>query len=167
MPLSYRYPQVPHPSCFFTNASGVQIKNVLVPLVQRNDELPVDSSATQAAIPALDSQTDCSFRIYRLDRRIGALDAYSKRTYLIDDDVVADLPPRLLEPHVHGVQPVAVIDVFTGSKGARVDRVADLSLFFGRTEISVTAVSRSTGKKTSASIKWEGSGQLAVPASPR
>ncbi len=160
---SYRpavHDPVPHPSCFFTNDSGIQVRNILVPLVQRNDDVAVDHSVGRSVVPSHDTQTDISFRIYRLDRRICEVSDGSKRTYLIDDELAATLPPRMQQLHVSGVQPVATVNVAIGGRGTRIDREATMQMFFGRTEISVVASSRNTGETKKANISWDGSGSL-------
>lgn len=165
---SYRpavHDPVPHPAYFFINDSGTQVRNVLVPLVQRNDDVSVEHWVTRNVVPSSDAQTDISFRIYRLDRRICEVSDTSKRTYLLDDALMSEVPARMAQLHVAGVQPVATVAVSIGSRGARMDREATLKLFFGRTEIEVHASSRATGESTRATIRWDGSGSLAAMGS--
>lgn len=156
---------VPHPSYFFINDSGTQVRNILVPLVQRNDDVAVDHSVTRNVVPSQDSQTDISFRIFRLDRRIGEVNDSSKRTYLLDDVVLSELPNRMKQLHVSNTSPAAAINVNIGSRGSRLDREASLQIFFGRSEIGVVASSRTTGETKRATITWDGSGTLAATGS--
>jgi hypothetical protein len=149
------------------NDGGTQVKNILVPLAQRGDEVPVDHAVSRKVLPSHDHQTDISFKVYRLDRRICEVSETTKRTFLLDDSIADDVSAKVRDLHVAGLSPAATVDVNIGKKGSRLDREAKVEIYFGRTEVSVTASSRIPGEIKRASIRWDGSGVLAADGSGR
>ena len=54
---------VPHPSYVISNASGQWVDNVLVPLVQLGDDIPVSKSVEQEVSPVRDGQSTVNFKV--------------------------------------------------------------------------------------------------------
>jgi hypothetical protein len=63
---------VPHPSYLISNSSGTWVDNVLVPLVRKGDEVPVDHVVEQEVSPVRDGQGTVNFILYRIVRGRGA-----------------------------------------------------------------------------------------------
>lgn len=121
---------VPHPSYLIVNSSGTWVNNVLVPLVQRNDNVPVDMEVTQEVAPVRDGQTNVNFVLYKVDRRLPPMGPATARTFVITKTVADAAPPRMLEAHVPESAGVATVSVLVGG-GASINTRATLSLFFG------------------------------------
>lgn len=145
---------VPHPSYLVINSSGTWVDNVLVPLVQKNDDVAVEYKCDQEVAPVRDGQTTVNFVLYRTARRLPPIAPGVRRTYVITDAVAKAAPPRLLEAHVPESAAVAKLSVLTGGGPAASTR-ATLSLFFGRTEIQAIAVSKSTGDRRKVAISFD------------
>ena len=146
---------VPHPSYIISNSSGTWIDNVLVPLVRKGDDVPVEHSVEQEVAPVRDGQGSVNFVLYRIDRRLPELTPTQSRTYVITAEVAASVPPSLLALHVPRSAAEATLSVLTGSGTAASTR-ASCTLFFGKTEITANAASKTTGDKKKVLVKWEG-----------
>ena len=59
---------VPHPNYVITNATGQWVDNVLVPLVQLGDEIPVSHSVQQEVSPVRDGQVTVNFKLCAYER---------------------------------------------------------------------------------------------------
>ena len=145
---------VPHPSYVISNASGQWVDNVLVPLVQLGDDIPVAQSVEQEVSPVRDGQTTVNFNIYRLDRRLD-FGPTAPRTYVITDAVARAAPAHLVAAHVPERTVIAKLAVNVGGGRSAATR-ATVSLFFGRTELSAKAISKTTGDERKVSLNFEG-----------
>ena len=54
---------IPHESYLIRNSSGTWVDNVLVPLIQLNDDIPVDHVVGQEVMPLRDGQTTVNFNV--------------------------------------------------------------------------------------------------------
>ena len=151
---------VPHPSYMVHTARGTYVDNVMVPLVQKNDEVGSTEARTTKADPLRDGQTTVSFRLYGLDRRLPPLTDDTPRSYLITERVAGGVPESALEQHVPASATVGSVTVNTGGGPARTS-MCTLSLFFGRTEIRAQATATATGERKQVAISWEGAGARA------
>lgn len=78
----------------------------------------------------------------------------ARRTYVITDDVARTAPAHLVASHVRESSTVANLMVNVGG-GRSADTRATVSLFFGRTEITAKAVSKTTGDSRNVVIDWD------------
>jgi hypothetical protein len=154
---------VPHPSYVITNSTGTWVDNVLVPLVQLGDDVPVSHSVQQEVSPVRDGQTTVNFVLFRLDTRMPPLQAGAPRTYVITDEVAQRAPPALIAKHVREAAAVSRLTVNVGG-GMIASTRATVSLFFGKTEISAEAYSKQTGDRRNVTIDWSGGGLRASGA---
>lgn len=88
-----------------------------------------------------------------------AISTSSRRTYVITDEVKRSAPAHLVAAHVSEAAAVAKLIVNVGG-GRSADTRATVSLFFGRTEITASAVSKTTGDARKVVIDWEKSSAL-------
>lgn len=194
-----------------SSSGGKYARNVLVPLVQRGDEIATDMSVQQEVCPLLDSQIDVTFDLYRLDCRLPPLDGKFRRTFVYDDDLPeppaehlqlckdeagmvkalaqlksglnklvkavgrrqkarlraggaltdsaaaeAGLPDYLPFVKLHDRLATVSVDIgTTADHPGRNGRLATLSLFFGRTEITTVATAKNSGAKREVTITYE------------
>jgi hypothetical protein len=150
---------VPHPSYVITNATGTWVDNVLVPLVQLGDDVPVAHSVEQEVSPVRDGQATVNFALYRLERRMAPCTSAVPRTYVITDVVAKAAPAHLLAAHVPYSSAIARLSVNVGG-GASASTRASVSLFFGRTELTADAHSKMTGDRRKVTIDWTGAAAL-------
>ncbi len=188
---------VPHTSYIIQNSSGTWVDNVLVPLVRKGDEVPVDHIVEQEVSPVRDGQGTVNFILYRIvrgmaippprhththmpaasprrltpfppphtpthhplqDRRLPDLTPTQPRTYVITEAIAHTISPALLTMHVPRSAAEATLTVITGSGSAASTR-ASCALFFGKTEITANATSKTTGDRKKVVIKWSGGGE--------
>ena len=126
----------------------------MVPLVQMNDDVPVDHIVEQEVSPVRDGQTTVNFTLYRLNSRLAPLAANQPRTYVITDTVQRAAPPALIKAHVPESSAAAKLTVNVGGGAASSTR-ASVSLFFGRTEITANAHSKTTGDRRKVTVTWD------------
>ena len=130
------------------------VDNVLVPLIQLNDDIPVDHVVGQEVCPVRDGQQVVNFTLYRLSRRLPPVQAGVPRTYVITEPVAKLLPPALTRDHVPASAAAAKLNVNVGGGEAALAR-ASVSLFFGRTEVNAVAHSITTGDRRKVTINWD------------
>jgi len=153
---------VPHPSYVIDNASGRWVDNVLVPLVQLGDDVPVAHVVEQEVSPVRDGQATVNFALYRLDRRMAPISGGAPRTYVVTEAVARAAPPHLVAAHVPESAAIAKLSVSVGG-GASAATRASVSLFFGRTELTADAHSKSTGDRRKVQIDWNAAATLRAP----
>ncbi len=78
---------VPHPSYVEITPDGPYVRHILVPLVQKGDELAIDFCCERMVIPLSASQTDCHFNIFRLSSRLPPLMLRTKRAWVYSPGV--------------------------------------------------------------------------------
>ena len=126
-----------------------------MPLVRKGDDVPVEHVVEQEVSPVRDGQGSVNFVLYRIDRRLPELTATQPRTYVITEDVARSVPPSVLALHVPRSAAEATLSVLTG-QGSAVSTRASCALYFGRTEITANAASKTTGDRKKVLVKWEG-----------
>ena len=74
---------------------------------------------------------------------------------MITSDCATTIAPAALAQHIPRSAAEATLSVVTGSGSAAPTR-ASCALFFGKTEISASATSKTTGHRKKVLIKWQG-----------
>ena len=145
---------VPHPSYMVHTPQGSYVDNVLVPLVQRNEDVGANEVRETEVSPVRDAQGSVLFKLFRVDRRLPPNTPDTPRVYLITSRVAEGVPAHQLSAHVPESAAIGRVNVQTGSGSALASR-AKLSLYFGRTEIKAQAFSQTTGDSRQVSISWD------------
>lgn len=122
---------------------------VLDPLVVKGTDVSVDKPVQRDGLAPMErSQHTVSVRIYAIDAEI----AEGAQPFVVQRSDVAHVPGAIPES-----AKVCDVEVRVADSDATPmdDRIVDVSLFFGRSEITATALARNTGDSKTATINYQ------------